>query len=35
MSEITVSREVVRPTRGIGALLRHTRYVLSENPVIR
>ena len=31
MSEIAT--EVVRPASGLAALLRHTRYVLGENPV--
>ena len=33
MSEIAAPTEVVRPASGVAALLRHTRYVLGENPV--
>ena len=33
MTEITATAEAVRPARGIAALLRHSHYVLSENPV--
>jgi peptide/nickel transport system permease protein len=33
MSEIAANTEVVRPATGLLALWRHTRYVLSENPV--
>jgi peptide/nickel transport system permease protein len=33
MTEITANTEVVRPASGLTALLRHTRYVLGENPV--
>jgi len=33
MSEIAAPAEVVRPASGLTALLRHTRYVLAENPV--
>ena len=33
MSEIAAPAEVVRPASGLAALLRHTRYVLGENPV--
>ena len=33
MSEIAAPAEVVRPASGLSALLRHTRYVLAENPV--
>jgi peptide/nickel transport system permease protein len=33
MSEVTATAEVARPAHGIRALLRHTRYVLGENPV--
>jgi len=33
MSEITVGPELASPVSGVRGLLRHARYVLSENPV--
>ena len=33
MSEHRRNTEVARPASGLMALLRHTRYVLGENPV--
>jgi peptide/nickel transport system permease protein len=33
MSELTAAADIARPSSGIAALLRHTRYVLAENPV--
>src|SRR4029079_7414810 len=33
MSELTAAADIARSSSGIAALLRHTRYVLAENPV--